>query len=120
MIRLAGSSTTNYTVGVETQTNDIWGGKSVYFKAIDVGAMPNNGVANIAHNITGIDEVLPQSNMIQQSSSQASPVTFINGNLQQSLWLIDPQNGGNITTLTNANFSTNTGPNVLLLYYTKL
>ena len=65
----------------EASTGEKWiDGKSIYRKTINFGALPNATTKSVAHNITGLSDVVKIEGIAKSSSGNYSSVPVVPGN----------------------------------------
>lgn len=108
---------TTYSLS-ETDTGKIWiDGKPIYRKVIDFGALPNNAIKNVAHNITNLSYVI-FANGISYSSTTGNyfPIPYSADSLQAQAKMWVTNTDVSLQTLSDRSNYTTT---YIILEYTK-
>lgn len=62
----------------ETQTGTTWiDGKPIYRKVVNIGALPNAAMKNVAHGITNIDTITDYYGMVASTSKTALKIPYV-------------------------------------------
>lgn len=83
------------SIGGETLTGEYFGGKPVYAKIIDIGAMPNNTTKTISTGIKGAGYFwIDPSNSMVRNSGASYPIPYVDPNQALSGIAVRIYNGG--------------------------
>lgn len=108
---------TTYSLS-ETDTGKIWiDGKPIYRKVINCGALPNNTIKNVAHNISNLSNVI-FANGISYSSTTGNyfPIPYSADSLQAQVKMWVTNTDVSLQTLMDRSIYTTT---YIILEYTK-
>lgn len=108
---------TTYSLS-ETDTGKIWiDGKPIYRKVINCGALPNNSIKNVTHNITNLSNVI-FANGISYSSTTGNyfPIPYSADSLQAQVKMWVTNTDVSLQTLSDRSNYTTT---YIILEYTK-